>query len=297
MALVGLIEGEWPDRPKAEHFLSGFAAGVARLALGKGSARGRRGAVPRAAPVALRARDGVDRHPGRRSARGAFDVHRRDPAGETGDERGGRSRFLRRSRSVGSRRPGVAFDAGRAVVAGRGCISRPDRTARSEDVVGQRARDLPRLPVQVLRAARRPARGRARRRRGDGSAHAGAVRARGVRSVLQALARRRTPGDHAGHDRHGADAVSRRRRGISRQTVRHGSGARADSTARISGGRRPWRGRVSDGSRTLGSRGGPPARAPTRRTNSPSRRRPALDACRSAAKPIGSTFSPTARSG
>ena len=67
---------------EAEHFLSGFAAGVARLAHGEGSSRGRRGAVPRAAAVALRARDGFDRQPGRRSARGAFHVHRRDPAGE-----------------------------------------------------------------------------------------------------------------------------------------------------------------------------------------------------------------------
>ena len=66
------------------------------------------------------------------------------------------------------------------------------------------ARDLSRLSVQVFRAARPPARGRARRRRGDGSAPAGTVHARGVRGVLQALAGARQPGDHPRQPRPGA---------------------------------------------------------------------------------------------
>ena len=70
---------------ETEHLLPGLAAGVARLAHGKGPPRGRRGAVPRAAAVADRAREGFDRQPGRRSARGAFHIRRRDSASEAAD--------------------------------------------------------------------------------------------------------------------------------------------------------------------------------------------------------------------
>ena len=73
-------------------------------------------------------------------------------------------------------------------------------------MVGERARDLSRLSVQVLRAARPAARGRAGRRGGDGSAAAGPVRARGVREVLQALA--------------GARAIARSRRTTSPRRAR-----------------------------------------------------------------------------
>ena len=52
IALVGLIEGEWPERPKRNIFYPVVAAGLARLADGKGSPWRGRGAIPRAAPVA-----------------------------------------------------------------------------------------------------------------------------------------------------------------------------------------------------------------------------------------------------
>ena len=71
-------------------------------------------------------------------------------------------------------------------------VTTPGFTARSvppdSPLVGQRARDLPGVPVQVLRAARAPTRGGARRRRGDGSAAAGPVRPRRVRDVLRRVA-------------------------------------------------------------------------------------------------------------
>ena len=64
-------------------------------------------------------------------------------------------------------------------------------------------------------------------------------------ALLQALAGRGAPGDHARHDRPRALGVSRRRRNVPRTTVRHRGGARADTTARFAGGRRSRRGRVS----------------------------------------------------
>ena len=75
------------------------------------------------------------------------------------------------------------------------------RAGLGEGLVGQRARDVSRLPVQVLRAARAEARGRAGRRRGDGSAAPGSVRPRACSSVLQTLAGQRRSSDHAGQSR------------------------------------------------------------------------------------------------
>ena len=271
MALVGLIEGEWPDRPKRNIFYPSSLL----ASLGWPTEKDRRGAAEarflELLQSPLRARDGFDRQPGRRGARGAFDVRRRDPASEAGGQAADSRQSRRTTRWL------CAGNVGRDMHAASGTGSSMRRRRRSSrdagvldalqvvrtrdaspavrpetrpDVVRQRARDVSRLSVQVLRAARPPARGRARRRRGHGSAHAGTVRARGVRGVLQTLAGRRAPGDHAGHDRHRADGVSRSRRGV--VSARLSDTEAALERTRLlgsSGGRRPRRGRVSHGSR------------------------------------------------
>src|SRR5207249_7009626 len=100
-------------------------------------------------------------------------------------------------------------------------------------VVGQRDRDVPRLPVQVLRAARAQARRRTRRRRSDGSAETGPVHSYGLRTVLQPVAAARTSCDHGGEPRDRARLVrGRRGTGGGATAVGSGSGARADPPPR-----------------------------------------------------------------
>ena len=111
-------------------------------------------------------------------------VARRRRDARVGDEA---LRSIRR-RSIRWRRSARGPTCARADRQPMPAVPRHRRRRARARLVGERARDLSRLSVQVFRAARAEARGRARRRRGDGPAAAGAVRARGVRDVLQRVA-------------------------------------------------------------------------------------------------------------
>ena len=93
----------------------------------------------------------------------------------------------------------IAFDPFRATLAvgrdadealARRCARLPRRgpRRRAARLVRERDRDVPGLPVQVLRAARAEARGGARGSGSDGSAAPGPVRAHRVRAVLRRVA-------------------------------------------------------------------------------------------------------------
>ena len=214
MTIVGADRGRMARATAPQHLLSAGAAEVARLAVREGSPRrrdarfldlltsaDRRVAVStftldddaivsrsmlarrnRSAPACRRARDAVRECSGLR-------------------RRGAVARAALRSTPLDERsRPWAAMRLGRTLAddpAFHGIVGR----AGTAPAVGQRDRDATRLPVQVLRAARPRARGGARRRGGDGSAAAGAVRPRGVRGVLRRVAERGPSRDHAANPR------------------------------------------------------------------------------------------------
>ena len=165
----------------AEHLLPAGAAQVARLAVGTRSPRGGGCALSRsprrprrlheALDVLARRRvSGAPLAPARRDCAGAAvqrvrataAAHRPDRFVATDDgadlRQTSATGTAARSRSrVGRPAPGAAASRGRDLPRRGRCATRPH-------VVGQRCRDLSRLSVQVLRAVRAPARGRAGRR-------------------------------------------------------------------------------------------------------------------------------------
>ncbi len=80
VAIVGVVEPDWPERAAAEHLLPSGAAEVAWLAVGKRSPRGGGRAVSRSAGVRVAANLRLDVHARRRRARLALDPARRDAA-------------------------------------------------------------------------------------------------------------------------------------------------------------------------------------------------------------------------
>ena len=159
----------------AQHFLPADAAEVARMAVGKGSPLGGRRAFSRSPRLGVAADLGLHLHARRGRARLAVDAARGDSARSA--VHGGASAVRTRARVRGrgalvrtcfprAARPGGAGvgRTARHAFAGRrpkGSRNRPRHRARSgARLVGERARDLSRLPVQVFRAARAEARGR-----------------------------------------------------------------------------------------------------------------------------------------
>ena len=285
VAIVGLIDPDWPERPRRNIF---YPPSLLK-SLGWPSEQDRRAAADarfRRSPRIRRVSNAVVHvHARRGRPRLALDAARRDPARPP--ERGGthdRYRFARvRRRSAvtraGDARPaqrrgsslggaanrtlagrvaGVPRDGGRE---GR---SRLDNDKRSP-LVGQRARNLSRLPVQVLRPSRPRARRGAGRRRGDGSAAAGRLRPRSVRAVLRPMAESRPSGGHARESGPRAGDVHGRRGPRARAPAGCRSRPGAHAAARIVSGRRAWRGGVPHGSRAADRGRRTAARAQARR--------------------------------
>ena len=185
-----------------QHLLSARAARVARMAVGKGSPRRRDGGLRRSRCARRRMRVALSTFTLDDEAlvepsslvddlgRARLDVARnRSAAVRIASSSRKRSRSTRpRPRSARRRRGGVGVDADGAHAAGRRRISRPGRRPASAPAVGQRHRDVSRVPLQVLRAVRPPPAGGARRRRGDGSEEAGSVHPQGVSVVFRDVA-------------------------------------------------------------------------------------------------------------
>ena len=200
VAIVGLVDSDWPERPRRNIFYPPALLKSLGWPSEKDRRARRRRAVPRSADVGVapRRRSRPSRSTTRRSssrsmqldeiprarlstvAREPFDDARVFADEALSLEPVALRAVCRATRGAGrrcgrTRSPADAPDF-------HGTVARP-AAAR---LVGQRDRNLSRLPVQVLRAARAQARGRARRRGGDGSAAPGAVRPRGVRALLRA---------------------------------------------------------------------------------------------------------------
>ena len=97
VAIVGLVERGLAGAAAAQHLLSAGAAQGARLAVGEGSPRRRRRAVPRSARRRVAPHDAVDVHARRRRARVAVDAARRDSARAAVDRRARRRSTTRAS--------------------------------------------------------------------------------------------------------------------------------------------------------------------------------------------------------
>ncbi len=199
LTIVGLIESEWPDRPRRNIFYPPNLLKALELAVGEGPARCGRRPLPRSAGVGNVAGRAVGVPAGRRSDRLALHSTRRSAArppldrAAPGVERAaaaGRGARLRHGSGLArrARGAGVARTANVPRARRRPVVPRHHRSARRDHLVGQRARDLHRLPLQVLRAVHPATRRGTRRRRGHGPAASGAVRARSVRNVLQGVA-------------------------------------------------------------------------------------------------------------
>ncbi len=312
VAIVGVVEQDWPERPRRNIFYPPALLEGARLAVREGSPRRRRRALPRSARRRRRAARLVstftlddDALVSRSMQLDEIPRARLSTVAREPFER--RARLRRRSAVARADRASIRFE-GDARELGASCAPRGRRRTRrlprhrarpaGARLVGQRARDVSRLPVQVLRAARAEARGGARRRRGDGSAAAGAVRPRRVRAVLRRVAGARATAPSRPQNLDVArelfaavvdralERLPAAEAGLERTRLL-GSPAAAglgEAVLRMEAERPDRRRRA-------------PARAPARRATSRSRPPTVRGRSRCAARPIGSICSRTARSG
>ena len=194
VVIVGVVEHDWPERPRRNIFYPPALLKVARLAVGEGSPRRRRRAVSRSAAAArVRARSSRrSRSTTRRSSRGRSSSTRSRAPGF--DERASRSRphqpRVRASTRRRSRRRAGELRCG-------ALTGRRARVPRTIGAAASRAWSVSALetyldcPFKFFAQHVLTARGGARRRRGDGPAAPGPVRPRRVRE--RSSPRGRTP--------------------------------------------------------------------------------------------------------